>query len=136
MKKILAVLFMGALVLFSGCISGSEESHVKDIVRAYYSNYNNRDVDGIISLFSDNFIEDAGGKDKLVENFNNIFEMADETHLQIKIIRFLNVEFYKDTAEVNFDAQVEDNTRDEMSNLTFVLKKFGDKWKIDDVTET
>ena len=124
-----------ACIFSSGCISGSDEDQVKDIVREYYSAYNDRDAETVVDLFSSQMIENNGGKDTIIENLENIFEVADETNLELKIVRFLNIRFLNETAFVNFDVRLIDLERNIESNLTFKLGKEDGMWKILEMIE-
>jgi len=136
MKRLLLIFLLLSVCIFaSGCISGSEEDHVKDIVREYYSAYNNRDSDTIVDLFSQELIEGNGGKETIVSNLGNVFVLADETDLELKIVRFLNIRFLNEVAFVNFDVRITDIERNVESNLTFKLVKEDGNWKILEMIE-
>lgn len=136
MKKLLLIFLLLSVCIFaSGCISGSEEDHVKDIVREYYSAYNNRDPDTVVDLFSQELIDNNGGKDTIAANLGNVFALADETELELKIVRFLNIRFLNEVAFVNFDVRLTDFERNEESNLTFKLVKEEGNWKILEIIE-
>ncbi len=135
MRKTIIIFLLCGCLLCSGCITGSEEDHAKDIVRAYYAAYNNRDAEAIVDLFTDEVIESAGGRQTMVDNLKNVFNSADETNLNLKIIRFLNVRIINDGAKVNFDVNLHDDSRDMVSNLTFNMRKVDGKWKIEKMIE-
>ncbi|RZN46171.1 DUF4878 domain-containing protein [archaeon] len=136
MKKALIISLLIASLLCAGCIGGSEEDNAKDVVRSYYNAYNNHDAETIVTLFSDDMVESSGGPEKLKSSLEQVFTSAEETNLSLKIIRFINVRILDDTAYVNLDVELKDDEREQMSNLTFKLKK-NDKgtWKIDKITE-
>ncbi|HOP09569.1 MAG TPA: hypothetical protein PLC12_05080, partial [Candidatus Methanofastidiosa archaeon] len=100
MKRLLILLLVLTCLMSSGCLSGSEEDQVKDIIREYYSAYNDRDAETIVDLFADDLIEEGGGRETIIENLQIVFSLADETGLELKIVRFLNIRFLNNTAIV------------------------------------
>jgi len=130
MKRLLILMLFLACIFSSGCISASEEDQVKDIVREYYSAYNDRDAETIVDLFSTEMVENNGGRETIIENLENTFNVAEETELELKIVRFLNIRFFNDTAFINFDVRLTDVERNLESNLTFKLTKEDGRWKI------
>lgn len=135
MKKLLAVSLVIACILFSGCINGSEEDNVKDVVRDYYSAYNSRDAEAVVGLFSSTVSGSGEEFDTFVANLENVMTAADESNLELKIMRFLNVRIIDDEAAVNFDVQLTDDEREIYSNVTFELVKEEGKWKILEMVE-
>ncbi|MBN1785569.1 MAG: nuclear transport factor 2 family protein [Candidatus Methanofastidiosa archaeon] len=135
MKRMLLILLMFACIFSSGCISSSDEDNVKDVVREYYSAYNNRDSDTVIDLFSQELLEKNGGKDTIKANLEDLFTMADDTELELKILRFLNIRFLNETVFINFDVRLTDVDRNEEFNLTFKLVKEEGMWKILEMIE-
>ncbi|MCC7569120.1 MAG: nuclear transport factor 2 family protein [Candidatus Methanofastidiosa archaeon] len=135
-RRSFALIMVCSCILFSGCITGSEEDNAKDVVRDYYSAYNSRDATATVSLFASSVIDGAGGKDTFKENLASVFDAADQSALQLKIVRFLNVRISDDTAFVNFDVRLTDVDRDQESNVTFKLVKESGKWKILEMKET
>ncbi|HPR41996.1 MAG TPA: DUF4440 domain-containing protein [Candidatus Methanofastidiosa archaeon] len=135
MKRLLILLLVLTCLMSSGCLSGSEEDQVKDIIREYYSAYNDRDAETIVDLFADDLIEEGGGRETIIENLQIVFSLADETGLELKIVRFLNIRFLNNTAIVNFDVNLKDVDRDTQANLTFKLTKEDDTWKILEMIE-
>jgi hypothetical protein len=129
-RRSFALIMVCSCILFSGCITGSEEDNAKDVVRDYY------DATATVSLFASSVIEGAGGKDTFKENLASVFDAADQSALQLKIVRFLNVRISDDTAFVNFDVRLTDVDRDQESNVTFKLVKESGKWKILEMKET
>jgi hypothetical protein len=133
MKKYLFALLLCACILCSGCITGSDEDNAKDVVRDYYSAYNDRDAESIVSLYASEVIDGAGGEETFGDNLSAVLDLADQTNLTLKIVRFLNVRILDDKAFVYFDVNLVDDTRDETTNVRFELIKEDGKWRISSI---